>query len=337
METASAAASAVAVVSSPEASMRQDPEQRFLAARQARLSSSSSTTTVRHTAQATATFWSQLRPYLQEWKGRLDQLQTSVDSGSSSSSRSRPESSSSSSLLSSSSLRQDLQNLKEELHRLRQHCLHHEDGKRDDSRCTTSPFATTTTLQVPEHLPSADWRLLHEELTRCTTRWETIHAQLFPKGKFTLTRYRAEIARRQALGIPFQEAAKPGTESSTYNTSVPGGEKHSGSTVQNISNATIWIRDDGMVEIQSQDETGPWTTNASLSATAVCVLRNIQNCTLQMYVRCDATIDWTFVGVESHRFHTTTTTAAHRRLILFLCFVSVSIVTNPCRPCRWSA
>ncbi len=225
-------------------------EQRFLQSRESRVASlaASSTTTARH--QELGRFWTELRQRLRTWTTRLEHVET----------------------------RQELQDLQEELRTLRHHCL-----------------KPTLDFAVPTELPPADWRLLHAEFTKCATLWETVQIQRYPKGKFIFQRYRQEVGRRKALGIPLasEQSKKNSMElASRYHTHFSGntGNDHdddnntssSGpgpASLESVANAIICIQNDGTVQIQPNHGQDPYT----ISSAAV-LLRNIQNCTIQMYV-----------------------------------------------------
>lgn len=272
-------------------------EQRFLQNRQTRWSSSSTTlsttttlvsldghhpleTTYTTTTNTTTTssssssslgkFWSTIRFYLSEWNQRLQHP---------------------------SLTRQECWTLQEELRSVRQACL--------NPTTTMTPVPTTTTVTtttsaidssttnsppsynndyiqvlnvIPADLPAADWRILHTEFTKCVQEWEDLVSKRFPKGKFTFLRYRKEVARRQALGIPLEEerprrqeqttdqqqqegesstkkevtTTSPFNYSTTTTSSSPPMTEIVDETsgVQNVSHVSIHIQEDGTVWIR---------------------------------------------------------------------------------------
>lgn len=228
-----------------------DPEQRFLQARQARLTAlANNTRKTEEDRHALADFWTALRLRFQNWKERLQQ--DGLD-------------------------RQACLDLKEELQALRQECLH------------PNPHPSSI-LPVPMNLPAADWRVLHSEFTRYFALWEEVSTTKFPKGKFTFARYRQEVARRKALGIPLEAASAPTLPNPSSPTHQVEEQKDDDATLQDISNAAIYISTDGAVVVNSKDvvdsdqsqETGATTRSALLSSSAI-LLRRISNATIQMY------------------------------------------------------
>jgi hypothetical protein len=233
-----------------------DPEQRFLQARQARWSALSNTTTSSSratTVEALAAFWTALRQLLVEWNQRLHVASLN---------------------------RQDCLNLKEELHAVRQACLNPTSTSTTSGTSEGPPFG----LPVPQDLPAADWRVLHAEFTRQFQAWEELFDERFPRGKFTFGRYRQEVARRKALGIPLEEASgttmkQPKDVMVTSSTSTMS-QMDENSSIQNISDATIHIQRDGSLWIQtSQDPESSFRVPISSGAI---LLRCISNSTIQM-------------------------------------------------------
>jgi hypothetical protein len=246
-----------------------DPEQRFLQARQARWSTSTTVSNHRETAEALATFWSALRRRLAEWKQRVQVVST----------------------------RQECLNLKEELHALRQACLNPSSSISSSSTTTTSTNNNNNnnnTLPVPMDLPASDWRVLHTEFTRHFHAWEETMATRFPKGKFTFTRYRNEVARRQAMGIPLDAAVviagagEPNHRVGTSAACTTLSDMDETSCVQNVADASLHIHHDGHVvwirKSHDIDESSG-SNNVPLSSGAI-LLRTIVHCTIQMYVVC---------------------------------------------------
>ena len=210
-----------------------DPEQRFLQARHARWSALAESHHSDHhqrvtTIEALATFWSSLRQFLTEWNARLQQVDH----------------------------KQQCLNLKEELHALRQACLNPNTGSSSSSSSSTI-LPPELLAAIPMDLPAADWRVLHGEFTKYVQAWEEVFTTRFPKGKFTFSRYRQEVARRLALGIPLEKERVPTfrtTKSSTTAATTAAvavmSEMDESSSLQNISDSSIHIQQDGSVWIQ---------------------------------------------------------------------------------------
>ena len=205
------------------------PEQRFLQARLARWSALAESHHSNHhqrdnTIEALATFWSSLRQFLTEWNQRLQEVDR----------------------------KQDCLNLKEELHALRQACLNPNSSSLRSETPSSNILPTELLAAIPMDMPAADWRVLHGEFTKYVQAWEEVFTTRFPKGKFTFSRYRQEVARRLAMGIPLEKEHVPTKQTTISSTAAAAAmsEMDERSSVQNISHASIHIQEDGSVWIQ---------------------------------------------------------------------------------------
>jgi hypothetical protein len=185
-------------------------------------------------------FWTVLRSKLSKWEVSLDQLEEKLPQG---------------------IIRQELEDLKEELQQLRKHCL-----------ASTVCFDD---WEVPD-LPVADLRLLHTEFTKYSTKWETTKDRLVPKGKFVFRRYREEVAKRKANGISLDAPSRQPTPSTKPAPTLSLGNPN-GSCVQGISNASITIDVNGDVQLQ-----GAVTTTVVQISSSALLIRNLHGCSLTM-------------------------------------------------------
>jgi hypothetical protein len=315
-----------------------DPEQRFLQSRQARLVAASSSVARN---EELSIFWSELRRLLKEWNGRLLEYQHQHQTTEENTNVSNNNDNDPADLRDGGSLfRQELQDLKEELQGLRQHCLHAAAAAASSINSNTTP-TNFYDWSVPTELPNADLRLLHAEFTRCSTSWESVYQELFPKGKFIFRRYREELARRKALGIPLEAAVTAATSiarSRTQNEKDTNNVLDDSGSVQNISDSMIHIQDDGTVQIRGRDDTTNEDRPSSSSERATIIpqritaaavlLRNVQNCTIQMYVSI------LFVLVEI-AFSAKLMTRCVCLLSLDILVLALVLETKPWSRCTW--
>ena len=232
-------------------------EQQFLENQKNRLSD-------RHVSSRKATddlyaFWTILRQRLADWDHRLDQLKATQPT----------------------TIRQDLQNLCQELVQMQKHCL--------ASASVAESIYSYDEWQVPEDLPVADLRLLHAEFTKYMQKFETVKQQLIPKGKFIFEQYRQAIAKRNAQGMAV--TTKQTSLSSLPSSSTFSQASHSpiqqGGILESISNASVFIDANGTVKIvpniHSDDPAnGILPPNTpSISASSLLV-RNLKDCTVKM-------------------------------------------------------
>lgn len=262
-----------------------NPEQRFLQSRSSRLASQSVTTsTTSHKAdddgfssshdtphhplqphdknqpppqQVVALFWKNLKQRLQSWTTRCTAIET----------------------------RQQWLDLQQELQALRHYCL--KSMTTTTTNTTSSSFSLSMDdLIVPDELPLADWRLLHEEFTNCTILLETIQNQQFPKSKFVFLRYRQEVARRKALGIPV-EYAKSHQERTTSMTTMTMTMKNTTTTDNHHGENPIPIHD--------LDDDNEWNTTDTGSPPTIPSPVNLESITNAVInIREDGTIHITF-------------------------------------------
>lgn len=210
-----------------------DQEKKFLESQQARVNTIERSQRLQH-ADTLHVFWTLVREKLSAWEKKLHALQETQGK--------KP------------AAYQHLQDLKEELQLLRKHCL-------GSTVCFDD-------WEVPD-LPVADLRLLHNEFSKYFTIWEAAKEIICPKGKFSFRRYREELARRKAQGIPL---SAPLVAQTTI-TSKPQ-VLHKGACLQDISNESIAIDSDGNVRVR--DEQIMKVSDAAL------LVRNLQNCSVVM-------------------------------------------------------
>ena len=227
-----------------------DQEKQFLLSQQARLSNIERSQRIQH-AEELHTFWKFLRSKLAEWQERLDSL-TSQETD--------------------NNKQQDLVDLKEQLQLYQKHCL------------SSTPIIVFDDWQVPDNLPLADIRLLHKEFSNCMTKWEQAKEIVSPKGKFTFRRYRQEVARRKACGIPIFENStqkttplKASAHQSTPVQQQQQQEYTKGACIQNLSNATIEIDADGNVLVNKHS----FLEMPKVSAAALLV-QKIEHCSIEI-------------------------------------------------------
>jgi hypothetical protein len=234
-------------------------EQQFLLSRQARTTArSSSQNQNRHQhSEDLHAFWTVLRSKLSSWEEKLDLLLQQKPSSQG-----------------AAMIHQELEDSKEELQQLRKHCL----------ASSTGGSSSFEDWEVPADLPVADLRLLHTEFTKYSTKWETAREQLIPKGKFIFERYRQEVARRKAQGIPLDAPASttPSTTSSKTQASSSSSLRNTaapiGGCIQDLSDVSITIDVNGNVELQGA--TGQIIIDPIIASALL--VRNLKNCTLTM-------------------------------------------------------
>jgi hypothetical protein len=223
-----------------------DQEQQFLLSRQARSSDSAPSGRSQHRlhSEELYAFWAQLKSRLSAWNETLRHLKEHPGG--------------------TGTIRQGMEDLKQGLQLLRRHCL-----------ASTVCFHD---WDVPE-LPVADLRLLHAEFTKCSTTWETIKEHLIPKGKFVFRRYREEVGKRKAQGIPLDAPSRPRGPPPKPNKQVASTASldfHHGPCIQDMMDASIAIDASGNVFLD-----GERTTIAPVSGTAL-LIRNLANCSVTM-------------------------------------------------------
>eukprot|EP00980_Cylindrotheca_fusiformis_P027868 scaffold22560_cov135-Cylindrotheca_fusiformis.AAC.79 len=188
-----------------------DQEAKFLKSQQARVNTIERSQRVQR-VDSIHSFWATLREKRSAWESKLCALGESQGQ--------------------QAALYQELQDLKAELHQIRKHCL-------GSTVCYDD-------WEVPD-LPVADLRLLHDEFSRCFSVWEATKKQISPKGNFSFRRYREEIARRKAQGIPL--SAPVAAESAL--SSKPHLLKE-GACLQGLSNVSIVIDSKGNVRVRDE-------------------------------------------------------------------------------------
>jgi hypothetical protein len=210
-----------------------DHEKKFLESHQARVNAIERSQRLQH-ADTLHVFWTLVREKLSAWENKLHALQETQGK--------------------KAAAYQHLQDLKEELQLLRKHCL-------GSTVCFDD-------WEVPD-LPVADLRLLHNEFSKYFTIWEAAKEVICPKGKFSFRRYREEMARRKAQGIPL---SAPLVAQTTI-TSKPQ-VLHKGACLQDISNESIVIDSDGNVRVRNEQ--------IIKVSDAALLVRNLQNCSVVM-------------------------------------------------------
>lgn len=217
-----------------------DKEQQFLLSREARSKSNTSdrSTPLRQHSEDLHTFWSILRSKLSSWDAALDELEG------------KPQ----------GYVRQEIENLKEELQQLRKHCL-----------ASTVCFDS---WKVPD-LPIADLRLLHTEFTKHSTRLEVVKERLIPRGKFIFQRYRKEVAKKKSLGIPLHAPTSGVEPSSTKQIPSISVRADHGPCLEDLSGVSISIDFRGKVEVDGS------AISLTISTSALLV-RNLRDCRVTM-------------------------------------------------------
>lgn len=210
-----------------------DQEKKFLESQRARVNTIERSQRLQHTDILHA-FWAHLRQKLSIWESKLHHLQKVQGK--------------------QSAKHQQLQDLKIELQQIRKHCL-------GSTVCFDD-------WEVPD-LPVADMRLLHNEFSKYFAMWEVAKEVISPKGKFTFRRYREEISRRKAQGIPLSAPLATQTSISPRPRVL-----HTGACLEGISNESIVIDADGNVLVRNEQ-----IMNVSDAALLV---RNLHHCSLVM-------------------------------------------------------
>ena len=251
-----------------------DPEQLFLQNQQARAVDRP------HRQKATEelyAFWTRLRSELSKWDQRLKGLEE---------------------LSSTAHLhlgrQSSLLELQHELERIRKHCL-----------ATTLYFDN---WPVPESLPVADLRLLHAECTKHSQKLEAYKERFLPKGKFIFKRYREALAKRNAQGSDplLSEASSSSfvktatgdadatqSKSITAQSSRSNQQDYVGGILESITNASISVSSDGIVNFEVEQKPEADTPLSSALAdgdnvlrisSSFLLIRKLHHCRLDMYV-----------------------------------------------------
>lgn len=220
-----------------------DKEQNFLLSRQARTNASSNRSQkLRQHSEELHAFWTVLRRKLSKWEACLDQLEKNQPPG---------------------IVRQKLEDLKEELQKIKKHCL--------------APTVCFDDWEVPE-LAVADLRLLHTEFTKYSSKWETAKCGLVPKGKFAFQRYREELARRKANGVSLDAPSSRLPAFSSKEQLSPSLTISNGSCVENFADVSISIDINGDVQLQGAEKTD---RVLQVSSSAL-LIRNLNGCSITM-------------------------------------------------------
>eukprot|EP00934_Nitzschia_sp_Nitz4_P004231 Nitzschia sp. Nitz4//scaffold92_size79448//38546//39864//NITZ4_005391-RA/size79448-snap-gene-0.130-mRNA-1//-1//CDS//3329560186//4221//frame0 len=222
-----------------------DAEQRFLHSREARTNRKDTASKALHVQ--VAQFLAESKKRISEWSQRVEQADQQEDP------------------------QQFLLECKQKLRLWEQHCL------------GTTAVNGLEGWEVPMELPAADWKWLHGSFADGWALWERIYGQVVPKGKFTFVRYRQELARRRALGMPLTQSAPdsnhasllPLTKATTETLVDPQ------SCLEDLENGTMDI-----VDNDTPQDTLP-TTPASIQyhtmSSSVLLFRRLKNCTITIH------------------------------------------------------
>ena len=308
---AAAAAAATTTTTTDQEEEEEDFEQRFLQNRaNRRIDLQGKKKDKKHaetTASSTKTelykFWSVVRKKLSYWQQNLDRLVFDHNNNENQQPKEEDESSSSSTDNDATAdVRQRLEDLKQELYLLRKYCLSTSTSNNENDDCKnhvrtwTDEEGQSERWNVPDFIPASDLRLLHIEFTNCATKFDTVYEQIIPKEKFTFKKYRQELARRKALGLPLN-VVTTGNPNSRNTSAKPPKQRQdkanllgTGGLLENLVNVSVIVDKHGNVsipfdnkgDIVNDDENDTNSRSTKIITAESLVLRNLQNCSVRM-------------------------------------------------------